>query len=205
MWSGRINRGCEVIDKLMQMGDGRLLIPLIVVAVAVVLVKGGFSLARSRSVDRRDFLELFQKDQGENDLWLSVAIRHLYGAHLPTSLIRQLMSAPQPGRALLEVANSWELLDMDDETGSLHWRRKLFSSAKARRNIIWLMYTFYFGLAATSLVLGYRAITRDLEGLNLWVTWAYSILCAFGAFASLVYGDTLKDASKAAQRWLGMP
>jgi len=49
-----------MIDKLMQMADGRLVIPLIVIAAAIVLVKGVFSLARSRSVDRRDFLELFQ-------------------------------------------------------------------------------------------------------------------------------------------------
>lgn len=194
-----------MIDKLIQMSNGRLLIPLIVIAVAVVLIKGVFSLARSRSADRRDFLELYQDDRSGDDLWLSVAIRHLCGAYLPASLIRQLMSAPQPGRALVEVANSWDLLDMDDETGDLDWRKKRFRKAKTRRNTVWLMSVLYFGLAAISLILGYRAITGDFVGLALWNAWAYTILCGVGAFGSLVYGDRLKEAGKAAQRWLGMP
>jgi len=194
-----------MIERLLQMSDGKLLLPLIVVVIGVTLVKGTFSLARSRSVDRRDFLELFKKYDAESDLWLSVAVRHLFGSYLPASLIRQLMSGPQPGRALLDVSNSWDLLDMHDETGELHWRRKMFVSAKARKFATWLLSALYFALASVSLLLAYRAIIGVFDGKTLWIAWAYVFLCAMGAFSCLAYGDILKGADKAARRWLGMP
>lgn len=193
-----------MIENLLQLGGGRLLIPIIVVVVGVAIVKGAFNLTRSRSADRRDFLELFQKYQDANDLWLSVAVRHLFGAYLPAGLIRQLMSAQQPGRALLEVSNSWDLLDLNDETGDLYWRRKILRSQKVRKRIILVFTIFYFVLAFISLTLAYHAMVGTFEGLTLWVAWAWTILTAFGAFSCLAYGDTLKEADKAARRWLGM-
>lgn len=193
-----------MIDKLLQMGDGRLLIPIVVIAAGIVLVRGVFSLNRSRSADRRDFLDLFQKSEAQNDLWLSVAIRHLFGAYLPADLIRQLMSGPQPGRALSEVAGVWDLLDMDDETRELYWRRGLFKSPKARKNAVRLLLVMYFILAFSALWLAYWSVIGRFEGTTLGIAWMYTVLGLFGAFFCLSYSDTLKDADKAARRWLGM-
>jgi len=193
-----------MIDKLLQLGDGRLLIPIVVIAAGIVLVRGVFSLNRSRSADRRDFLDLFQKSGVQNDLWLSVAVRHLFGAYLPADLIRQLMSSSQPGRALSEVAGVWDFLDMNDETGELYWRRSFLKSTRARKNAVRFLLVMYFILAFSALWLAYWSVIGRFEGNTLGVAWMYSVLGLLGAFFCLFYGEALKDADKAARRWLGM-
>lgn len=193
-----------MIEKLLELGDGRLLVPIIVVFVGVALAKGGFTLTRSRSQDRRDFLDLFRGYRDENDLWLTVAVRHGFGAYLPANLIRQLMAGPQPGRALLDVCNAWNFLDMDDETGDLAWRRRLFRNARVRRIVVRVLSVLYFLLASLCLFLAYLCVKGTLDGKMLWIAWSYVILSGGGAFACLAYGDNLNDADKAARRWLGV-
>ncbi len=193
-----------MVEKLMDVGDGKLLIPLIVVVVGVAMAKGAFSLFRSRSQDRKDFLDLFRGHESQSDLWITVAVRHVFGAYLPASLIRQLMSSSQPGRALLEVGVAWDFIDMDDETGELSWRRKIFRTARARKIVVRTLRLVYFGLASLALWLIYLCLTGNADGHTLWVVWAYAILTAAGALAALAYSDNLNDASKAARRWLGL-
>lgn len=193
-----------MIEKLLEVADGRLLIPLVVVAVGVAVAKGAFSLFRSRSQDRRDFLDLFRDHEAHSDLWMTVAVRHVFGAYLPASLIRQLMSSPQPGRALLEVGGAWGFIDMDDETGEIKWRRELFRTPRARRIVVRILSVVYFVLGVISLSLGYACVTGQMDGHALWIAWVYAILCGGGASAALVYGDSLNDAGKAAERWLGL-
>lgn len=50
----------KVLVKLLDLVDGRFVIPVVVIAIGVALAKGAFSLSRSRSQDRRDFLDLFR-------------------------------------------------------------------------------------------------------------------------------------------------
>lgn len=193
-----------MIEKLIELGDGRLLIPLVIVVAGVAFAKGVFTLFRSRSQDRRDFLDLFRGHEAQSDLWVTVAVRHVFGAYLPSSLIRELMSSPQPGRALLEVASAWSFIDIDDETNELSWRIKAFRSARFRKFSIAALAVLYFVLAFVSLTLLYVCMSGDLEGKVLQIAWAYVVLTGFGAFAALAYGDNLKDAHVAVSRWLGL-
>lgn len=193
-----------MIDKLIELGDGRLLIPLVIVVTGAAFAKGVFTLFRSRSQDRRDFLDLFRGHGAQSDLWVTVAVRHVFGAYLPTSLIRQLMSSPQPGRALLEVASAWSFIDMDDETNELSWRIKAFRSARLRKLCIAVLALLYFVLAFVSLSLVYVCLSGDVEGKVLRIGWTYAVLTGVGAFAALSYGDNLKDAHVAVSRWLGL-
>jgi len=119
-----VNLGGVLIEKLLELAHGRLVIPLIVIVAGVALAKGALHLTRSRSQDRKDFLDLMRSTEVQTDLWITVAVRHAFGAYLPSAVIRQLMSSPQPGRALAEVASAWDFLEMDDETSELSWRRK---------------------------------------------------------------------------------
>jgi hypothetical protein len=194
-----------MIEKLMELEGGKFLIPVVVIVAVAAVVKGMFGIHLSRSSDRRDFLELFQKYQGENDLWLSVAVRHLFGAYLPATLIRQLMRNPQPGRALLEVADAWDLLDMANESGELHWRRRRFASPAFRRVLGWVLLASYFVLAGLALVLGYLNVVVGFDEIGPTVVWIYVLFMTLGAFWCLTYQENLKNAGKAAQRWLGLP
>lgn len=194
-----------MVEELLELGGGRLLIPVVVVVVGATLVKGLFGLQRSRSADRRDFLDVFQSWEGQSDLWLSAAVRHLFGNYLPPSLIRQLMSVRQPGRALLEVSNAWDFLEMEDETEELRWRRSRYSSAKFRRVLGWVLTALYFVLASFALFLAYRAVIGGFGERVTVIAWIYVGLGLFGALFCLAYQENLSSAGKAANRWLGLP
>jgi len=193
-----------MLAKLFDLADGRFVIPVAVIAIGIALAKGVFNLSRSRSQDRRDFLDLFRGHDAQSDVWTNVAVRHAFGAYLPSTLIRQLMSLPQLGRALLEVATAWDFFDMDDQTGELRWRRDWLRAAKTRKIAVRLLDTFYLLLGTASFGLGYWCVSGALTGSKLWIGWIYAVLFGFGAFACLAYGDNLKGAHRAAGRWLGM-
>lgn len=194
-----------MVEEILKLDGGRLLIPVVVVVVGTTLVKGLFSLQRSRSADRRDFLDVFQSWEGQSDLWLSAAVRHLFGNYLPPSLIRQLMSGRQPGRALLEVSNAWDFLEMEDETEEIRWRRPRYASAKFRKVLGWMLTALYFVLASFALFLAYRAVAGGFGERAIVIAWIYVGLCLFGAFFCLAYQENLSAAGKAANRWLGLP
>lgn len=193
-----------MVDRLLELADGRLIIPLIALAAGIALVKSVFSLVRFRSRDRRDFLDLFRDHETQSDVWMTVAVRHAFGAYLPVALIRKLMQSPQPGRALLEVGAAWDFIDIDDETGELMWRRSGLRTAKAREWIALALGALYFLLASLSLWLTYLCVKGIFVGDALWVAWVYAVLSGLGAFGCLFYGDNLKNADRAARRWLGM-
>lgn len=193
-----------MIEKLLELADGRFVMPLVVVAIGIALTRGIFSLARSKSQDRRDFLDFFRDHAAQSDLWVAVSVRHVFGAYLPPALIRQLMSGPQPGRALLEVAAAWDFVDMDEETGELSWRRRCFRAATTRKIVARALAVLYFLLGTASLWLAYLSVTGVFHGKQLWIAWTYVVLCALGALACLLYGDALRGADRAARRWLGM-
>ncbi|MGH3711068.1 MAG: hypothetical protein ACRDRQ_23855 [Pseudonocardiaceae bacterium] len=194
-----------MIEELLKHASGRLLVPIVVVIAGVTLAKGLFSLQRSRSADRRDFLDVFQTWEGQSDLWLSAAVRHLFGNYLPPSLIRQLMGGRQPGRALLEVSNAWDFLDMDDETQELRWRRRRFASAGFRKKLGWFLTASYFVLGSIGLYLAYLTAFVGFNERSTVIAWVYVALFTFGAFFCLAYQENLHTAGKAANRWLGLP
>jgi len=193
-----------VIQQILNASGQRFLVPIILIVAGAALVKGLFSLLRSRSQDRRDFLELFRDWQDKDNLWITVAVRHLFGAHLPIALIRQLMSSPQPGRAMLEIANAWTFFDMDDETGEISWRRKFLSKTWARRAIIWGFPVFYAVSFMLAIWMGYLAVARSTTMLASVVLWVYASGLTLAAIFFLTYGDNLKDAERAARRWIGL-
>lgn len=148
-----------MIQQILSASGQRLLVPIVLVVAGAALAKGLFNLLRSRSQDRRDFLDLFRDWQGRDDLWITVAVRHQFGAHLPSALIRQLASSAQPGRAMQEISNAWEFLEVDDETGEISWRRRFLQQARIRRAIIWGFPVLYAASAIFAVWMGYLAVT----------------------------------------------
>lgn len=123
----------------------------------------------------------------------------------PPSLIRQLMSGRQPGRALLEVSNAWDFLEMEDETEDIRWRRPRYASAKFRKVLGWVLTVLYFVLASCALFLAYLAIAGGFGERSTAVAWIYVALGLFGGFFCLAHQENLRAAGKAANRWLGLP
>lgn len=194
-----------MLSKLLEITEHRLLIPLVLIAAATALAKAVFGMHRFRSQDRKEFLELWASRRSGDDLWMEVAVRHQFGEYLPASLIRSLMSAPQAGRALLDVSTIWALLDHNDETGEVHWRNKRHRNRTWRNIERYALNTGYFLLMGTALILGYLLAKASEGGTfsagTLWVLVGALIILAFAALGK---ADVLGTAEKAAPRWLGL-
>lgn len=176
------------------------LIPLIVAVVAVPLAKGLFGLHRSRAQDRRDFLDLWAKADKADDLWLQVAVRHVYGENLPAPLIRHLLLHPQAARGLVDLAFVWPLLDMDEATGEMRWRARRHASLKARRAewLVWLAAYIFLAFLAFGLIVLAIISGKSLFGLALCVLALEMFFFAYGA---LRMAERMRDSLKAVPRW----
>lgn len=199
------HRGVAVIEKLLEVSNGKLLIPMLCALAGAVLVKGIFNLHRSKSADRRDFLDLWMRNEGHDDIWLEISVRHLFGTYLPASVIRSLMQGPQAARALLEVSAFWNLLEMNDETLELKWKRKSYATSNGRRRWCYSLNTLYFVAMGSALVFVYIAIAGDAETKLTLSWWIYGLFLAGIAMRCVHFADQLKTATTGAPRWLGLP
>ncbi len=194
-----------MIEKLLEVSNGKLLIPVLCALAGAVLVKGIFNLHRSKSADRRDFLDLWMRNEERDDIWLEVSVRHLFGAYLPASIIRSLMQGPQAARALLEVSEFWDLLEMNDETLELDWKKKSHATPDGRRNWRYALNTLYFVAMGSALVSIYIAIIGDAKTTLVLSWWIYGLFFAGFAIRCVDLADKLKTATAGAPRWLGLP
>jgi len=192
-----------VIKQLLQAGGLSLAIPIVIILLGSLLVKGGFSLLRARSADRKDFLDAFKDIDSRSDLWLCVSVRHLFGKYLPTSLIRKLMVGPHPGRALLDVSDGWELFTFDVAKSEVRWRNPRYINARTRKRMVLVLNFGYFLLGCPGIFLAYWIVVRKLAQESAFVAWVYVVLAVICAIACLMKGGQLKDAGLAAE-WLGL-
>lgn len=193
-----------MIEKLLEISNGKLLIPVLCALAGAVLVKGLFNLHRSKSADRRDFLDLLMRSQDRDDLWLEVSIRHLFGTYLPASIIRSLLQSPQAARALLEVSEFWDLLEINDETLDLRWKKKSHATANARRYLRYASNVLYFVSMGLGLLCIYVAVVIDAKMTFVLSLWVYGFILVIIGMRCLHYADKLTTASKGAPRWLGL-
>lgn len=193
-----------MIEKLLEVSNGKLLIPVLCALVGAMFVKGIFNLHRSKSADRRDFLDLWMRNEGRDDIWLEVSVRHLFGTYLPASIIRSLMQGPQAARALMEVSEFWDLLEINDETLELKWKRKSQATSNGRRTWRYALNLLYFAAMASALVFIYLAITEDANTALMLSWWVYGLFLAGFAMRCVDLGEKLKTASTGAPRWLGL-
>lgn len=193
-----------IINRLVDFSDGKLLFPLILCAIAVLLLKWIASNAQSKGTSRKEFLELFQRADSKDDLWLSVAVRHHFGAYLPVSLIKELSELDQPARAIMEIADAWELIDLDDTTGELTWRHRRHSTPQRRRYFAYAFMAGYCITAMAAMLLAYFLLVGDFSlrasaPYWLWVAIA-GVLAGWCLHRYLLFSA----GSAAIERWLGM-
>lgn len=193
-----------VIEKLLEVGNGKLLIPVLCALVGAVLVKGIFNLNRSKSADRRDFLDLWKSNETRDDIWLEVSVRHLFGTYLPASIIRYLMQSPQAARALLEVSEFWDLLEMDDETLEVTWKKKRHATVSRRNKWRYALNALYFISMGFGLFSVYAAIASNAQITSVVSFWIYGIFLGGFGMRCLHLADKLTTANTGAPRWLGL-
>ncbi|QWF15110.1 hypothetical protein [Lysobacter capsici] len=177
------------------------LFPLAAIVLVPFVAKGIFGFQRSRSQDRKDFLDLWPKRDQTDDLWLQVAVRHAYGTYLPAAVLRYLISQPQGARALLEVSEIWPLIDWNDESGQLYWRDPRYFSPAARRWDYRFSLIGYFISAAVLMIGLWLVLAGYAKGG--WVEWTYLWAGSVATFYLLAKQERLKTAEDSLPRWLG--
>lgn len=192
------------ITRLLDLNDGKLLMPIIICLLVAVAMKALASLGHSHGAARKEFLELFQGERVSDELWLSVAIRHQFGAYLPVPVIQKLLNVDQPARALLEVASAWELIDFDADGGSLVWRRRRHASKRCRRWIGVGHLIGYFVSAFSAGLLAYTLLVSDLDLRSATPLWIWVAMAGGFALWSLSRHGLLMDGSRSIERWLGL-
>lgn len=188
------------MDYLLKAYGSTLLIPLVVAGALPFLAKGLFTFHRSRSQDRKDFLDLWVKRDPTDDLWLQVSVRHVYGEYLPAAVLRHLIAQPQGGRALSEISYAWPLLEWDDDLKCLHWREPKHCSMVRRRREIWCSLSTYFFSAVLSGIAIWFILAGHVEGG--WVQWTYAVAGVMVASHCLTRYERLKSANSDVPRWL---
>ena len=193
------------MEKLIELWSKHLgspwLIPVTVAVALPWLIKGMFSLHRSKSQDRRDFLDLWTKRDQADDLWLQVAVRHVYGAYLPVAVLRYLIGRPQGGRALCEVSEAWSLVDWDDASNELFWRDPRHFLKSKRVRAYWLSLVGYF--VSAGVTLGGSWLVLSGHAQSSWVEWTYLLAGAGVTGHLLARQELLRIGEEVVPRWLG--
>lgn len=107
------------------LASGSLLAYLVLFFSAVPLLSRGiFALKKSRSQQRREFLELWKDGDKSDDFWLELMIGHCFGRALPAALVRQVIRLPSAPAKLSDLSLSWSWLAYDTASARLHWREE---------------------------------------------------------------------------------
>lgn len=186
-------------DLIAASGPG-LLIPVVLFALLFYAVRGLFGLHGRRSQHRREFLEHWDPKRVDDDLWLEVTIRHLYGKPLPAHVIRTALSHPHASQALLDLSELWSFLDYDPETRSVSWQHKWHRNRTTRGALRHWPVVRYFLFALTSMAAAYYA-TR-VEGISQWAFAALALIMGAAAFLSLWHSDAEKVAARTGEAWI---
>lgn len=191
-----------MIDRLLDLSQNRLLLPVLLVMGLAWIVKILFGLHKWRGQNRKEFLESWPTGDKHDDIWLEVVIRHLTGTYLPASLIRRVESVPGKVEALFEIAQVWPFLQINPVNGVLAWR-KPGHDTHAKRRQRWRAWNAGYFVAAY--IAAWLGMTLTRLSPTEWLTWLVAMVTlAAGTLAlrCLVLADTLKNVDKIAPRWL---
>ncbi|WDS34759.1 hypothetical protein [Pseudoxanthomonas sp.] len=186
----------DVIDA----GGPGLLIPTVLFALAFYVIRGVFGVHGRKSQHRSEFLERWDPKRIDDDLWLEVTIRQLFGMHLPAHAIRVALLQPHSSQALIDLSELWNFLHYDSEHKVVRWLHKRHKNPRTRRFARYLGIARYVMLAmatTTSTIIAYNA-----TGLSQWVYASLAIILTAGAFISVTYDEAEKIANTQGEAWI---
>lgn len=190
------------MKELIEVGGSAFLIPAVLFGLVLYAIRGVFGLHGRRSQHRKEFLELWDASRSKDDLWLEVAVRHLFGTYLPARVIRLAMAQPDKSQALLDLCELWPLFRFDPDSQTVRWlhsRHETRAKRKFGRVLLLTGYFFLFILAALSAFAMFRFGPNTLSG------WSYGIFAVAVGFCSvmcLMRADTIEIAATVGDDWL---
>lgn len=164
--------------------------------------RGLFGLHGRRSQHRREFLDQWDPARIDDDLWLEVAIRHLWGTSLPAHVIRTAMKYPHSSQGLADLSELWELFEYDPCTRTVRWRKLRSRSGAARKLARHWPFIRYMVFACIGM--GATDWAPMANGLGQWVFSVFAMIMGVGAVLSLCHSDVEKTATCVSERWISL-
>lgn len=190
-----------MIDRLLDLSQNQLLVPVLLILGVAWLVKAMFGLQQWRGQNRREFLQNWIQADTRDDIWLEVMFRHLTGHYLPAPIIRAVERVPGKIEALMELGHVWPYLKLDAGQ-PVTWRHPGHATVGKRRARRWGYNLGYFATAYVALWLGLLVAPVPLTQPMAWMLWVIALVAASVALRCLALSDNLKEADKLAPRWL---
>jgi hypothetical protein len=190
------------VKEILEAGGAGFLLPAVLFVLVLYAIRGVFGLHVRRGQNRREFLELWDRSRCEDDLWLEVSVRHLFGTYLPARVIRLALEQPDRSRALLDLAEIWDLLVFSPEDQTVRWNRTLQSWVARSRWGRALCFAAYFVCASAAVMAGVFAAHWGHTSFAGWVYGVCAVVVGFLAIICLTHEETVKTAAHAGKRWV---
>lgn len=190
------------MKELLAVGGSAFLIPAVLFGLILYATRGLFSLHGRRSQQRKEFLELWTGAQDKDDLWLEVAIRHLFGTYMPAHVIRLALNQSDNNQALRDLSELWPLLCFDDAAKTARWRNRVNGSYWYRKFKRYALLSCYVLLPLVAAAMALIAIHSPVGSLASWTYWINAILLLVVAFICLEKSETAAVAERAGDAWL---
>ncbi len=120
----------ELVKEIIAAGGSALLIPAVLFVLVLYVIRGLSGLHGRRSQNRKEFLDLWDSTRSQDDLWLEVVVRHLFGSYLPARVIRLALAQPDKAQSLLDLAELWPLFRFDPASQTVSWLHKRHDTLK---------------------------------------------------------------------------
>ena len=192
------------MDELLRIGGARFFVPAVLAAATLYAIRGVFGLHGRRSQRRKDFLELWRDAPKMDDLWLEVAVRHLFGALLPAPVIRVAMAQPDQAQSLQDIATLWPLMKIDSGTGDLKWDNGWYQRLVPLNLRPHGWFGAYVVLVLAAMACGYIAYNAEATSPFAWIYGTAAIGCLVAAFSSLLKRDATALAAARGELWLAL-
>jgi hypothetical protein len=191
-----------MLQEIVKTGGGSFLIFGVVFALGFYAVRGVFGLHGRRGQHRKEFLELWSDGRERDALWLQVAVRHVFGAYLPTPVIRLALARPDSSQSLLDVSTLWDLFDYDSVSQKVSWRRAWHASSARRRFARAALMAGYFAAMFAAVASAYVSSVYGPGSVLGWVYGVFAAIAAMLGYLCLDRGDMLAVSVRVGDAWM---
>ncbi|UHQ23829.1 hypothetical protein LVB77_03710 [Lysobacter sp. 5GHs7-4] len=190
------------MTELLGTGGTSFLITVALLLLVLYAAKGINSLHNRKNQNRKEFLQMWDQSRIQDDLWLELTVRHLFGAYLPVRVIHLALAQPNKSEALRQLSELWNLFDYNPETEMVRWRNKRHATI-ARRRAVWrMMLAIYFigaSVAVASAVAAAHFGPGTFEG---WVFGIFAIVSASVAFGNVWLEEGFRISVDRGDSWI---
>lgn len=191
-----------MLKDIITVGGAGYLIPAVLFGLALYVARGLFGWHGRRSQQRKEFLDLWDATRSQDDLWLEVAVRHLFGTYLPAHVIRLALSRPDKTQALFDLSELWPLLRFDPESQTVEWAHRRHRTRARRKFGRYLLLAGYIGCALLTLLLAAAAVRFGPATLYGWMYGTGAVASVIAAYACLTREDAFKLAADRGSEWV---